>query len=142
MIIENFAERLFCDLRNAEVKLEKPHYEYNGTRIGNVPNLNQFNIVGLKGKFQFNIGVSSILQLDAFELTYTEAYQLLLNKLIELKHIKFYSMIIPNGSVEHAKLEEFINCTTRYIKQYEVITDEIYERWDVLVQKIMDNNNV
>ncbi len=132
MINENFAERLFCDLRNAKVKIEKPHYIIGGAKIGEF-NTIQFTIVGKRDLYSFAIGPAC--DLDC-KLTFTEAYQILLNKIVEMKNVKFYSLATPQKGPELARLEEFEKVVSRYIKDYLHMSDDVIERWDVLVQEI------
>jgi hypothetical protein len=134
---ENFAERLFCDLRNAEIKIEKPFYSEGGGRIGDVGNgvngARQFNILGIRDKYSFSEGLTCDLEP---KLTFTEAYQILLNKIVEMNKVKFYSLATPQKGPESAKLEEFEKVVTRYIKDYLHMSDDVIERWDILIQQL------
>lgn len=132
---ENFAERLFCDLKNAGIKIEKPEYVLNGARIGEVSNSFQMYVAGIRDKYSFNNGVALEIGYDNYKMTFTEAYAKLIEAIKELKHVKFYSLVIPRNGVVKAELEEFDKVISRYIKDYIPQDDEIYERWDVLVQK-------
>lgn len=132
---ENFAERLFCDLRNAEVKIHKPFYSEGGSRAGE-NNIDQFNIIGKRNLYSISKGARC--DLDC-KLTFTEAYQILLNNIIEMKEVKFYSLATPQKGPELARLEEFEKVVTRYVKDYFHETDDVIERWDVLVQKVIEN---
>lgn len=136
---ENFAERLFVDLKNGGFKIENPFYAMGGTKIG-MPNVYQFNIVGNRGKYQFNEGPSSILEADAFVLTFVEAYQKLLERLKKFKHLKFHSLAIPNygKAVDTARLEEYVDVVSRYLSQYDHVSDDIYERWDIMIEEIIN----
>lgn len=135
---ENFAERLFCDLRNAEIKIEKPFYSESGGRIGDVGNgingARQFNITGKRDLYSISEGPAC--DLENCKLTFTEAYQILLNKILEMKQVKFYSLAVPQKGPELARLEEFEKVTSRYIKDYLHMSDDVIERWDVLIQQL------
>jgi|Laugrespbdmm15dd_1035085.scaffolds.fasta_scaffold29520_2 hypothetical protein len=137
MLNENFAERLFCDLRNANIVIGKPQYVMEGAKISDYPNSFQFNIMGIRGKYKSSEGIEvSIDNIEKEGLTFTEAYIQFLSKIEELEHVKFYSLVVPRRAVIEAKLEEFEKVVSRYIQDYLPATDQIAERWDVLVQKI------
>lgn len=129
--MENFAERLFCDLRNAEIKIDKAIYIESGTRVGE-HNTKQFNITKINGKCSFSEGPSSDLTCT---LTFTQAYQLLLAKLSK-RTIRFYSLATPQKGPEVARLEEFERVVTRYLKDYLHMLDENMERWDVCIEDL------
>jgi len=133
--MENLAERLFCDLRNANVKIEAPLYVQEGARIGFDGASNQYFIAGKDDKYICGEGLGWLVGVE-FNLSFTEAYNEFLEKIKALGHVKFYSMVVPNKAVEEAKLEEFENVVSRYIKDYLPQSDKLAERWDVLVKKI------
>ncbi len=135
---ENFAERLFCDLRNVGVKISKPLYLEGGGRIGDNQSAGfkparQFNITNVRELYSFSEGPTC--DLDP-KLTFTEAYQMLLNKITQMKEVKFCSLATPQKGPESAKLEEFETVVTRYIKDYLHMSDDVVKRWDVLVQEL------
>jgi len=137
--MENIAERLFCDLRNAEVKIEKPEYVVDGARIDSVPNSKQFTIFGVKwgNKYSYDFGHTPIH--DGTEenvKSFTEAYNEFLEAIKSLGKLKFYSLAIPNKGVIDVKLEEFEKVVSRYIKDYHPHDDTLVWRWDALVRKI------
>lgn len=132
MLRENFAERLFCDLRNHKVKIEYPFYVVEGAKIGDDGVDYQLNIFGVNNKYSFNVGVAG----EIGQLTFSAAYQLMLTKLIEMENIKFFSLVIPKRGVVDTKLEEFERVVSRYIKDYLPGTDEVAERWDIMVGKV------
>src|SRR5882757_8323216 len=102
---ENIAERLYCDLKNANVKIEAPLYVQEGARIGFDGAFNQYFIAGMDNKYICGEGPGWLVEAE-FNLSFTEAYNKLLGKLKALEHIKFYSMIVPNKAVVEARLEE------------------------------------
>jgi len=139
MILENIAERLFCDLRNAEVKIEKPEYIVNGAKIGDVPNSKQFTIFGVKWGNKYSYAFGHIPTYDGIEenvKSFTEAYNEFLEAIKSLGNLKFYSLVVPNKGVMDAKLEEFEKVISRYIEDYQPNNDTLVWRWDVLVKKI------
>lgn len=130
---ENFAERLFCDLKNAGIKIEKPEYIVEGVRIGQFENSYQFNIFGVRDKFNSNQGIAGCIENG---VSFTEAYADFLEKIKNVGNvIKFYSLVIPRKGVIEVKLEEFETVISRYIKDYLPQTDDVAERWDIYVQK-------
>lgn len=127
---ENFAERLFCDLRNAEIKIVKASYQTDGHRIGDGPLMKQLHVNELAGKFNFSYGPA----FQNGELTFTQAYQDLLTVIKSIgPELKFYSLVIPRKACVEARLEEFDKVVTRYIVDYLPISDQVAARWDVLV---------
>lgn len=127
---ENLAERIFCDLRNAEIKIVKASYVIDGHKIGD-GNARQLNIGEINGKFGFNEGVALNLE---NELTFTEAYQQLFNTIKSIgPKLKFYSLVIPRKACVEARLEEFEQVVSRYIVDYLSMSDQLAARWDVLV---------
>lgn len=126
---ENFAERLFCDLRNAEIKIIKPSYQMDGHKIGD-GNARQFNISEVNGQFGFSEGVA--LSLD--RMTFTEAYQKALEAVKAIgPKLKFYALVVPRKACVEARLEEFEQVVTRYIVDYLQNSDQVAARWDILV---------
>lgn len=147
MIVESLAERLFVDLKNLQIKIEKPEYVLNGAKIGQVSCTNgiisapakQFTIFGknVDKEYRYNFGKGISLSHEGEWKTFTEAYQELLEAIKLLgDNLKFYNLLIPLKGVEEVRLEEFITVVTRYIKDYYPQTDELIWRWDVLVSKV------
>lgn len=129
---ENFAERLFCDLRNSDIKIAKPSYCVDGHKTTDFPNMSQFNIIGNSTSlYSFNAGVA--WKNDSGE-AFTQAYQKLFHsvKCIGSK-IRFYSLVVPRSLKPDAKLEEFESVVSRYLRDYLPMTDIEVSRWDVLV---------
>lgn len=128
MIIENIAERLFCDLKNSQIKIKPALFKVDGFKNGEcvleegvIRNLKQFNIIIDKENQE----------------SFTDAYNQLLAKIKELgSTIKFYGLIIPRKAVIECRLEEYESVVCRYIKDYNIGTDELLERWDVLVSEV------
>jgi len=126
---ENLAERIFCDLRNAEIKIVKASYRVDGHKIGD-GNARQFNISEINGSFGFSEGVALFYD----NLTFTEAYQKLIDAVKSLgPELKFYSLVMPRKACTEARLEEFDKVVTRYIVDYLQMSDQLAARWDVLV---------
>lgn len=128
--VENFAERLFVDLKNRKIKIEAPVYVLDGAKIGMFPNSDQLNIFGKNGKY---IGGKKLSYNNEFNLTFTEAYSKVLEEIISCfgPEIKFYALFIPKNM--EAKLIEYETITIRYLKDYIPQHDEIVERWDMMV---------
>lgn len=134
MINENFAERLFCDIRNNEIKIERAEYIIGGAKIGQFSDAKQLVIFGNERKlYRFDYGPAINFELSA-NFSFTDCYKLLLNEILKCRKIKCISLCVPTKGVIEAKLEEFDRIVSRYIKDYNNITDELYERWDILVQ--------
>lgn len=132
--MENFAERLFVDLKNSNIKIEAPQYVVDGAKIGMFPNSQQFNIFGKDGKYTCGAGVT--FQDETFEFTFTEAYLKFLDNIKALgDKLKFYGLVIPKRGVVEVRLLEYETVTARYIKDYLHSSDENVERWDVMVSK-------
>lgn len=139
MIVENLAERLFVDLKNSQVKIEKPEYILDGAKIGQVSSTNgilsspaqQFTIFGTKlgEEYKYKFGNNDYQ-------SYTGAYIEFLNAIRLETNLKFYSLIIPKRAVIETKLEEFETVLTRYIKGYDPMDDAIIWRWDALVSAV------
>lgn len=128
---ENFAERLFCDLRNAEIKIVKASYRVDGHKIGDGKDCRQFNIFEINGNFNFGEGVGGNREVGKM---FTEAYQELFDAVKSIgPKIKFYSLVVPSKACVEARLEEFETVVTRYIVDYLQMSDQIAARWDVLV---------
>lgn len=147
MIAENLAERLFVDLKNLEIKIEKPEYVLDGAKIGQLSTTNgifsapakQFTIFGkkLNEEYRYNFGQGISLSDEGEWKTFTESYQELLEAIKSLgNNLKFYNLVIPKRSVDEVKLEEFVTVVSRYIKDYYAQSDEVIWRWDVLVSKV------
>lgn len=131
---ENFAERLFCDLRNKQIKIEMPEYWQEGAKIGMIENSIQFNICGIRDKY--SCGVGPTFQ-DELTHSFTDAYTEFFTKIKDMgNHIKFHSLVVPSRAVIEARLEEFEKVVSRYIVDYLPSLDEKLERWDVMVQKL------
>lgn len=130
--MENFAERLFCDLKNENVKLEKPEFVVDGAKIGMFKNTFQFTIFGKSVKYKFGS-----FNKDDAETSFTKAYCEFKNAVkSNSNHLKFYSLVLPRKSVIEGKLEIFESVTSRYLRDYLHQSDDVIERWDVLVQKL------
>lgn len=148
MIVENLAERLFVDLKNSNIIIEKPEYVINGAKMGQVSATNgvisqpakQFTIFGKKinEEYRYNFGKGISLSDNNDEwLSFTTVYQEFLVAIISLgNNLKFYSLVIPMVGVVEVKLEEFVTVVSRYIKDYNYQSDELIWRWDVLVSKV------
>lgn len=140
--VENFAERLFCDLRNAGVKIEAPEYVQEGAKIGHISRYGdmaqqQLKIIGANDKYQFGYGPGIE---DSEFVSFVEAYQRMLSAIVEMKHIRFYSLVIPRCCVVEVKLEEFADkVVSRYIQDYLQMSDQIIERYDILIGKVNAN---
>lgn len=137
--MENLAERLFVDLKNSGIKIEAPEYMIDGAKIGMFPNLHQYVIFCKNDKYTFGEGLTW-QDTEEFQKSFTEAYNEFLNFIKKLGHrIKFYGLVIPRRGVIDVKLLEFETVTARYIKDYLHISDDVVERWDVLVQEVNPN---
>lgn len=148
MIMENLAERLFVDLKNLQIKINKPEYVVDGAKIGQISISNgmasapakQFTIFGKKinGEYYYNFGKGVSLEDDSSEWkTYTKIYGEVLEAIKSLGiNLKFYSLAIPKRGVQEVKLEEFETVLSRYIKDYYVATDDLIWRWDILVSSV------
>lgn len=146
MIVENLAERLFCDLKNAGVKIEKPEYAIDGAKVGQISSVNgivtepakQFTIFGAKRgeTYVYCFGHGPAVQFPNSNQSFTEAYTELLKAIKLLENLKFYSLLIPRKGVVEVKLEEFETVVSRYIKDYLPNCDEMLWRWDFLVSKV------
>lgn len=137
---ENFAERLFCDLKNAGIKIEKPTYVESGARFGKV-NCKQLVLFGNKS-YDISNGPNIGIITELPTKTFTEAYNELLKLIkdyIENGNVKFYSLVIPRNAVMETRIEEFETVVTRYIKDYAPMSDEIVERFDILIEKVNYN---
>lgn len=135
--MENLAERLFCDLKNDGIKIEKPFFAVEGTKIGAFPKSHQFNIFGMNDKYCFGEGITWNTDDLEFKLSFTEAYQGLLTNIKSLgKEIKFYSLVIPRNGVVDVKLLEFETVVGRWIKDYLPQVDQILDRWDFMVGEV------
>lgn len=148
MIVENLAERLFVDLKNSNITIEKPEYIIDGAKIGQVSSTNgiisspakQFTIFGKKineeYRYHFGKGISLDGDSDEWE-SFTTVYQEFLKAIKSLgNNLKFYSLVNPRVGVVEVKLEEFITVVSRYIKDYRYQSDELIWRWDILVSKV------
>lgn len=131
--MENFAERLFVDLKNNKIKIDAPQYVVDGVKIGMFPNSHQFVIFGKNKNYTFGTGPTWQDKED-FKKSFTEAYEEFTKAIIGLGNsIKFYGLIIPRRGVIDVKLLEFETVTARYIKDYLHMSDDTVERWDVMV---------
>lgn len=133
MIRENLAERLYCDLKNAGIKIENPHYDVNGSRIGDYPNIEQIHLSCLKNKYAFTKGLACDHENN--HDTLTKAYNELLEYVKSLGTIKFYNLVLPKNCVIDVSAVEYDKVISRYIKDYLPQCDEVLERWDLLIQK-------
>ena len=131
MIRENLAERLFCDLKNAGVKIATPRYVVDGAKIGDMafPDIKQIVLSCYREKHNVNYGHT----FDQGELSFTEAYNKLLEMIKEIKHVKLHSLVIPRRGVIAVEQLEYEQVVCRYIKDYLHMTDDTLERWDVMV---------
>ncbi len=111
------------------------NYAIDGVKIGDFANLKQINIFGIEGKFYRGLGPA--IANEVAGVSFTEAYQDMLSDIKDFgKHIKFYGLVIPRKAVVDVKLLEFETVTARYIKDYLHMTDQIAERWDILVGSV------
>lgn len=126
---ENFAERLFCDLRNANRIIAQPSYQIDGYKIGE-HGIRQLVIGENRGKFGYSEG--PVVHIS--DMSFTEAYNQLLTEILNMKGIiKFYSPVLPRKGVTECRLEEFHTVITRYVVDYLPGTDDLLARWDVMV---------
>lgn len=144
--MKNFAERLFCDLKNLDFTIEKPEYIKDGGKVGQLSVTNgivsepakQFVIFGCKirDSYRFNFGNYEINEENG--KTFTAVYVELLEAIKSLgsSHLKFYSLCVPRMGVIEVKLEQFETVITRYVKDYYINTDDLIWRWDVLVSTV------
>lgn len=132
MLRENLAERLFCDLKNAEIKIEKPNYVIDGAKIGDYPNMEQVVLSCLRNKYNFNKGPAC----DCGDKTFTQAYTELSDYIKEMKAVRFHSLVLPKRGVIAVDLIEYESVTSRYIKDYLPNSDDVLERWDLMVQRL------
>jgi hypothetical protein len=140
---ENFAERLFVDLKNNNIEIEKPKFWMDGCKIGSVPNTKQLVLFGMNDKYCYGQGPG--IPVDdvpyVFKYTFTEAYNNFLEAVNDCGPvIRFHSLIIPRKGVIEVKLEEFETVISRFIIDYLPMCDDKLERWDVMVEKVNSND--
>lgn len=143
MIHKNFAERIFVDLRNRQIKIANPIYVLEGAKIGQFPEAKQLVISGFGNKYKFSYGPGINFGDEVAATataTFTSCYDTFLNELLLInkkEELQFLSLVIPKKGVIEVKLEEFNDkVVSRYIKDYIPAVDDLSERWDILVQAV------
>lgn len=87
-------------------------------------------------KFKTGPSISSD---DNFSLTKEEAFDYLANEIKKLDRVRFFLLALPlSGAVDHVTVDINSNVIMRIIEYYDIMTDKILIRYDVLVEKVIN----
>lgn len=134
-MIEKPAKELAI-LLQTKIMLERVNTEPGMKSDGS--NIKQFCLLANKQN-EFAINYGAVVENLDFSLTQTEAFKNLTNAI--QKHgdrIKFHALTMPaRAGLEHCVMDLNSDVIMRIIEYYEIRTDEILTRYDILIEKII-----
>lgn len=90
-----------------------------------------------KGLFSVNCGLESQFDDASFTMTYKEAVKALARSVIEFgDKIKFNLLAIPTNGVNWCLLSISDHVIIRAVRTYVIATDQIYNRYDIMIEKV------
>ena len=88
-------------------------------------------------KNMFKSGYGPLINDNDFNLTQKEAFDYLCDKIKKLDRIRFHLLFLPiTPSVDHVSVDINSNVIMRIIEYYDIMTDEILTRYDILIEKV------